>query len=127
MAIVSRIMAAGIPAEAAKQIAGGGVVGIVALGTNQATATQLSRTYNTIATSSASTGVLLPPCQEGNFLLIYNLSGQTQQIYTAELTGVTINAAVPGATGVALGNTKTALCFATSYNTWVITAALTTT
>jgi hypothetical protein len=127
MAIPSRIMAAGTPALAAQQIAGNGAVGIVALGSTQAGATQLTDVFNTITTSSASTGLLLPACEKGALIFIYNLSGQTQQIYTQEATGVTINAAIAGATGVALGNTKTAICFAPSRNTWVVAAALSST
>ena len=121
------LMAAGQSAQEASASTGGGSVALVAVGTNQATALQLSSSQNTITTSSSGTGVKLPPCAEGNWMLIYNLSGQTQTIYTNETTGVTINAAVAGSTGVSLGNTKTAICFAPSYNTWVVTCALTST
>jgi hypothetical protein len=56
---------------------------------------------------------------------IYNLSGQTLQIYSNGTE--TLNAAVAGATGVALGSTKTAICFGTSATTWAVTAALSST
>jgi hypothetical protein len=69
----------------------------------------------------------LPPCEAGAVVFIYNLSGQTLQIYTNETSGVTMNAAVAGSTGVALGNTKTAICFGTSATTWAVTAALSST
>lgn len=127
MAIPSHILAAGNSPLSTRVISGGGIPGIVALGTNQATATQLSAPKNTITTSSASTGLKLPPCEDGIEILIYNLSGQTLQIYTSEPSGVTMNAAVAGSTGVALGNTKTAICYAASATAWVVTCALTST
>jgi len=127
MAIRSKVLAAGNSPFSTREIVGTGKTALVATGTTQAGALQLSDTFNTITTSSASTGVKLPPCEEGSLILIYNLSGQTQQIYTNEASGVTMNAAVAGSTGVQLGNTKTAICFGTSYNTWAVTCALTST
>lgn len=127
MTIIANIIGAGTPPTAAKEIAGQGKGAIVALGTNQATATQLGATFNAIAPSSASTGLLLPPCFPGNSCFIYNLSGQTQQIYSQETSGVTMNNAVAGSTGVQLGNTKTAICFVDSVGHWVVTCALTST
>jgi hypothetical protein len=123
----SHLMAFGNSPNSAAAITGGGAIALVATGSTQAGALQLTGSQNVITTSSASTGVKLPACEEGAWLFIYNLSGQTQQIYTHETTGVTINAAVAGSTGVSLGNTKTAICFAPSYNTWVVTCALTST
>lgn len=127
MAIPSRVLASGNSPLATTSICGDGATGLVAVGTNQATALQLSSAFSTITTSSASTGLKLPPCEAGALVLIYNLSGQTLQLYTNETTGVTMNAAVAGSTGVALGNTKTAICFGTSATTWAVTAALTST
>ena len=127
MAIPSRVLASGNSGLATISICGDGATGLVAVGTTQATALQLSAVFNAITTSSASTGLKLPPCEAGAMVYIYNLSGQTLQIYTNESTGVTMNAAVAGATGVAVGNTKTAICFATSATTWAVTAALSST
>jgi hypothetical protein len=58
---------------------------------------------------------------------VYNGGAQTLQIYTNETSGVTMNAAVAGSTGVALGTTKTAICLGTSATTWAVTAALSST
>ena len=123
----SHLMAFGSAPEQAKAITGGTAIALVAVGSTQAGALQLSASQNVITTSSGSTGLKLPACEEGAWLFIYNLSGQTLQVYSHETTGVTMNAAVAGSTGVALGNTKTAICFAPSYNTWVVTCALTST
>jgi len=127
MAIPSHILAAGNSPLSTRVISGQGATALVATGSTQAGALQLSAPKNVITTSSASTGVKLPPCEDGAEILIYNLSGVTLQIYTNETSGVTINAAVAGSTGVALGNTKTAICFAPSATTWVVTAALSST
>jgi hypothetical protein len=127
MAIPSRVLASGNSGLATISICGDGATGLVAVGSTQATALQLSAVFNAIATSAASTGVKLPPCEAGAVVYIYNLAGQDLKIYTNETTGVTMNAAVAGSTGVVAGNTKTAMCFATSATTWAVTAALSST
>lgn len=127
MPFPSHVLASGNSPMATRSISGGGATALVAAGTTQTDALQLSTTFNAITTSSASTGVKLPPCEEGMVIYIYNLAGQGVQIYSKETTGVTMNAAVAGSTGVALGNTKTAICYGTSATTWVVTCALTST
>ncbi len=124
MPIPSRVLASGNPPNSAQAICGNGTTGLVATGTTQTDALQLSAVFNVITTSSGSTGVKLPPCEEGAEVYIYNLSGQTLKIYTKETSGVTMNAAIAGSTGVSIGDTKTAICFGTSATTWAITAAL---
>ena len=125
MAIPSRVLASGNSGLATISICGDGATGLVAVGSTQATALQLSAVFNAITTSSASTGLKLPPCEAGAMVYIYNLAGQDLRIYSNGTE--TMNAAVAGATGVALGNTKTAICFATSATTWAVTAALSST
>ena len=125
MAIPSRVLASGNSGLATISICGDGATGLVAVGSAQATALQLSAVFNTIATSAASTGVKLPPCEAGAMVYIYNLAGQDLRIYSNGTE--TLNAAVAGATGVLVGNTKTAICFATSATTWAVTAALSST
>lgn len=127
MSIPSHVMGTGNSPNATRAICGSCTTGIIATGTTQTDAAQLSSARNVITTSSGSTGVKLPPCEEGAEILIYNLSGQTIQIYTKETSGVTMNAAVAGSTGVQIGNTKTAICFGSSATTWVVTCALTST
>lgn len=127
MPIPSRVLASGISPLATQSICGSGTTGLVAVGSTQTDALQLSSTFNALTTSSASTGVKLPPCEDGALVFIYNNTGQTIQIYTKETSGVTMNAAVAGATGVAIGNTKTAICFGTSATTWAVTCALSST
>ncbi len=127
MAIPSRVLASGNSPMSTVSICGDGATGLVAVGSTQATALQLSAVMNTITTSSSSTGVKLPPCEAGALIFVYNLSGQTQKIYTNETTGVTINAAVAGSTGVSVGDTKTAICIGTSATTWGVSVALTAT
>ncbi len=127
MSIPSHIMAMGNSPNATQAIAGGGTTGLVATGSTQTDALQLSTTYNEITTSSASTGVKLPTCEQGAMIFIYSLAGQDLKIYTRETTGVTMNSAVAGSTGVVLGNTKTAIAYAPSATHWVVTCALTST
>ena len=127
MAIPSQILGAGTPGTAVTAITGLATAGLVAVGTNQATALQLPGALNTLTTSSGSTGVKLPPCEAGALVLMYNLSGQTIQVYSNETTGVTMNSAVAGSTGVQVGSTKTMIAFADTATHWCVSVSLTAT
>ena len=94
-------------------IAGDGATGLVATGSSSTDALQLSAVFNTLTTSSASTGVKLPPTEAGALVGIRNDSGQTITVYPA--SGSTINA---GASSYSLATAKTALFFAPSATTW---------
>ena len=127
MPIPSRVLASGNSPLATISICGDGATALTAAGTNQATALQLSAVVNAIGTTASSTGVKLPPCEAGAIVYVYNGGASTLQIYTNETSGVTMNAAVAGSTGVALGTLKTAICLGTSATTWAVTCALTST
>jgi len=127
MAIPSRILASGNSPLATISIAGDGATALTATGSTQATALQLSAVMNAMGTTAASTGVKLPPCEAGAVVYVYNGGASTLQVYSNETTGVTMNAAVAGSTGVALGTLKTAICLGTSATTWAVTCALTST
>jgi hypothetical protein len=113
MAIPSRILASGNSPLSTISIAGDGATGLVATGSSSTDALQLSAVFNTLTTSSASTGVKLPPTEAGALVGIRNDSGQTITVYPA--SGSTINA---GASSYSLATAKTALFFAPSATTW---------
>lgn len=113
MPIPSRVLSSGNSGLSSTSICGDGATGLVAVGTNLATALQLSAVWNTITTSSASTGVALPPTEVGAMVGIRNDSGQTITVYCP--TGSTVNAA---AASVTLATAKTMILFATSATTW---------
>lgn len=113
MPFPSHFMSAGNSPRSAQTCMGGGAVGLVAAGSTIADALQLSASWNTITTSSASTGVILPPTEDGALMGIRNDSGQTITIYPK--AGSTVNAA---ASSVTLATAKTMLLFATSATTW---------
>jgi len=119
MAIPSRVLASGNSGLATQSICGDGATGLVATGSSITDALQLSAVFNTITTSSASTGVILPPTEVGAMIGIRNDSGQTITIYPK--AGSTINAA---ASSLTIATAKTMLLFATSATTWasVLTA-----
>ncbi len=113
MAIPSRVQASGNSGLATTSICGDGATGLVALGTTIADALQLSAVWNTITTSSASTGVILPPTEVGAMIGIRNDCGQTVTVYPK--SGSTINAA---ASTLSVATAKTVILFATSATTW---------
>lgn len=113
--ITSHVMNAGNSPLSTSSICGTGDTGLVATGSTQADALQLSKSQNTITTSSASTGVKLPTCEMGNEIWIRNDSGQTIAVYPKETSGVTINA---GASSVNCATAKTMVLKAMSATTW---------
>jgi hypothetical protein len=113
MPIPSRVLASGNSPLATIAISGDGATGLVATGSSITDALQLSAVWNTITTSSASTGVILPPTEVGATVGIRNDSGQTITVYPK--SGSTVNAA---ASSVTLATAKTMILFATSATTW---------
>lgn len=113
MPIPSRVLAAGNSPLATIAISGDGATGLVATGSTITDALQLSAVWNTITTSSASTGVILPPTEAGAMIGIRNDSGQTITVYPK--AGSTINAA---ASTLSIATAKTVILFATSATTW---------
>ena len=113
MPIPSQVLSAGNSPLSTIAINGDGATGLVATGTTIADALQLSNSWNTITTSSASTGVILPPTEMGAVVGIRNDSGQTITVYPK--SGSTVNAA---ASSVTLATAKTMLLFAPSATTW---------
>lgn len=114
MPIPSQVLAAGSSPLLATTICGSGATGLVATGSTATDALQLSNSWNTITSSSASTGVKLPPTEVGATVGIRNDSGQTITVYPFN-TSSTVNA---GATSVTLATAKTMFCFGTSATTW---------
>lgn len=114
MAIPSRVLASGNSPMSTTSISGDGAVALVATGSTAADALQLSAVWNTITTSSASTGVKLQPTEAGAVVGIRNDSGQTVTVYPFN-TSSTINA---GSASVTIATAKTMLLFAPSATTW---------
>jgi outer membrane lipoprotein SlyB len=113
MPIPSKVLASGNSPLATIAISGDGATGLVATGSSITDALQLSAVWNAITTSSASTGVILPPTEVGATIGIRNDSGQTITVYPK--SGSTVNAA---ASSVTLATAKTMILFATSATTW---------
>jgi len=116
----SHVLASGQSPLGTRAIAGAGATGLVALGTNQATALQLSSSMNAITTSSASTGVKLPATEEGLDIWIRNDSGQTITVYPFETSGTTFNNA---ASNVSLSNHNSMHCKAFNTTYWATITA----
>ena len=112
MAIPSRVLASGNSPLSTTSICGDGTVGLVATGTTIVDALQLSAVWNTITTSSASTGVILPPTEMGAMVGVFNNSGQTIIVYPK--AGSTINAAV----NLSVASAKSVIFFAINATTW---------
>lgn len=117
MSITSHILASGTSPQLAQVITGGGLVGLVAVGTTQATALQLTAPQNAITTSTGTPGVKLQATEMGNEIWIRNDSGVTVTVYPFETSGTTFNNA---ASTFALTNNKTAVFKAVTSTYWMV-------
>jgi hypothetical protein len=116
MTIPSHVQAAGNSPLSTSSICGTGTSGLVAVGTTAADALQLSTSLNRITTSSASTGVKLPPTEMGASVWIRNDSGQTLKVYPFN-TASTLNAT---ATSFDIPTARVCVCVADSGSTWMV-------
>lgn len=81
MALAREIMGGGFSAVGADAIQGGANLTISAAGTTQGTATAITTSNNFITTAAASSGVILPSVQQGDWLIIYNGGANAVLIY----------------------------------------------
>ena len=79
---------AGLPIPLAAALFDAGA-GIAAAGTTQGTATALTADYNRISTVAASSGVGLPNCEIGDWVVVYNAGANPVTVYPP--TSGTIN------------------------------------
>lgn len=93
-----RLMAAGVPAGAAVQLAGGTKFGIVGTGGTKAAAVQLVAGPNIIATcASAGVAAFILPSAEGSPEVVVENDGASSALVFANGTTETINALSAGA------------------------------
>jgi hypothetical protein len=89
----------------AQGIGGQGATGLTAAGSTQGTALALVASNNVVATTGASTGVILPAVQGGEEVWVYNAGASTLTVYPP--TGAAINSGAANA-GFAVATTKSA-------------------
>lgn len=83
---------AGLSAVAASAINGDSAIGIVATGSTAATAFLLPAANNQVATTAASTGVILPPGSGADDVYVMNSGANALTVYPpATPVGATIN------------------------------------
>ena len=86
---IGKLTTSGISAVASLAINGDAASGLVATGSTQATALPLPASNNQVATTAASTGVLLPPGSGGDEVFVLNSGANALLVYAP--TGATIN------------------------------------
>ena len=104
-----RLMGAHMPALQANEILGGSAIGLVAAGSAQTDALQLSQGINTVATTASSTGVRLPPCEANAMVVVNNMGAQTLKVYPFETAGVTVDSS----TSADIATSRCAIFFGT--------------
>jgi hypothetical protein len=95
----------------------GSVGGLVAAGTTQATALQLSAAVNGVGTVASGTGVVLPPWAASVVVVVINAGANALQIYGS---GTNTIDGTAGSTGVALSTAhRLAFFIPTVAGAWV--------
>ena len=104
MPLAKDLIGLGVPPIMAQGLGGQGATGLVAAGSNQGNALALTASNSVIATTAASTGVILPAVQAGEEVWIYNAGANTLAVYPpvgAAINSGATNAAFTLATTVA--------------------------
>jgi hypothetical protein len=97
---LGKLATSGLSAVASQAINGDTATGLVATGSTQGTALPLPAANNQVATTAASTGVLLPPGSPGDEVFVMNSGANALLVYAP--TGATIN----GGASVSIPTTK---------------------
>lgn len=113
MAFPSRVLAAGNSPLSSITICGDVANTLTAAGSSATDALQLSAVYSRVATTAASTGVKLPPCETGAMVAVANDGANSLTVYPA--TGATID----GGANVAIATTKRRIFIGISPTVWV--------
>ena len=113
MTIPSRVLGAGANPLSTIAICGDGKDEITANGTTQATATQLVAIFNSVDTSTAGSGVRLPPTEAGSVIYIANSGTNTIKVYPYEAT-TTVNQT----TNATIAKDHTGIFFAVTNSIW---------
>lgn len=75
------LVSSGMHTVAATAILGPVATGLTAAGSSQANALALDNCVNVVATAAASTGVILPACEAGDVVEVYNQGANALAVY----------------------------------------------
>ena len=75
------LIGSGLHTTSASAILGLIATGLTAAGTNQATALALDTSTSVVGTTAASTGVVLPVCEAGDVVEVYNQGANALAVY----------------------------------------------
>lgn len=120
MPIKKHALAFGTPAKQAEALIGGCASNIAALGTTQGTAYQIANYANefTTATSGSAAGAILPACDPGDSIFVYNSNtGAGVQIYGQ--TGEALNQ-IAANSPFTVANNKSALFVKVDNTQWAV-------
>jgi hypothetical protein len=113
MAFPSRVLGAGTPGGTTTAICGDAANSLTAAGSSTTNALALSAVFNRVSTTAASTGVKLPPAEDGALAVVANDGASSLTVYPQ--SGSTID----GAASVAIATTKRRVFIGISPTVWV--------
>ena len=98
MALAKDIMGGGFSAGAAVAI-GGSVGTVAAAGNSQGTAAEIKFSNGIVTAADGTKGVILPACQPGESIFLFNNSGSTLKVYPPSGAAIAV-----GGTGLGAGD-----------------------
>ena len=113
MAFPSRVLGAGTSGGTTTAICGDVANTLTATGSSTSDALALSAVFNRVSTTAASTGVKLPPAENGALAVVANDGASSLTVYPQ--SGTTID----GAASVAIATTKRRVFIGISPTVWV--------
>lgn len=81
MTLPSRVLGSGISGLSTVAICGDGQDDVVAAGTSAGDATQLVAVFTSVDTTPSGSGVKLPKCESGAFVVVANSGAHTLTVY----------------------------------------------
>lgn len=116
MAMAKEMMGGGCSPGMARAINGGVNAAVAAAGSTQGTATAINAGHNVVTTVAASSGVILPACETGDEIFLWN-GTSTNALTVYPDTGATINQ-LPANIGVLLSPYTGAIFKRASSTAW---------
>lgn len=105
MALAKQMMGGGLSAGMARAINGSVATGLTAAGTTQSDALALNAGFNLLETVAASSGAVLPSCEVGDSVEVYNAGANTATLYPdsgSNINSLSANSGISLATSTAI-------------------------
>lgn len=120
MALAKELIGLGFPSVQASNM-GGQYASVTAAGSTQTDATLIGASLNVAASADGTKGVILPACEVGASILIFNNAGSTLKVYPDSGSAISVAGTGLGTTNAAFSQLtyKATLYFKVTSTQWI--------